>query len=69
MPGAEQSRDRSAFISLLVVTRGILIKRGWLSATDLLTQAAASKWACAGIRGAIYGLCGDLVHASRHKWT
>ena len=63
------SRGKSAFMSLLVITRGIIIKKDWLSVADLLSQAAASKWAYQGIRGVVSGLCGDLVRASRHRWT
>ena len=69
MPATVQSSNRSVFIALLVVIRGILIKKGWLSVIDLLAQAAASKWTYAGIRGAISGLSGDLMRASKQKWT
>ena len=63
------TRGRSAFVSFLVVTRGIIIKKDWLSVVDLLAQAAASKWAYQGIRGVVSGLWGDLVRASLHRWT
>ena len=63
------SRGKSSFVPLLVVTRGIIIKKDWLSVADLLSQAAASKWAYQGIRGVVTGLCGDLVRASEHRWS